>query len=238
MTLLCLRTVWGVLTNTTTVESWEKDRHEALLRRARPKGGFLPGPDGQQIRITRQEFPWDVGIFANIAQAMGSANPLVWFWPLAANLSLYGGLTFPDNGHEEPGITWPPPDPDKMAARNYRRPDPSAQPFMHDMDRDAFRQRQQSDQLRQRYTYPEKEVPGCGEISTDVDYYADNMPSEDDPDDDTTAYKTWRNNEGESLGDLGVDEDTEARDEDDIPLAELLRRSSRAKNARDAHLQS
>lgn len=34
----------------------------------------------------------------------------------------------------------------------------------------------------------------------------------------------WRDSEGDRLNDFGVDEDTELCDEDDIPLAELLRR--------------
>ncbi len=34
----------------------------------------------------------------------------------------------------------------------------------------------------------------------------------------------WRNSEGERLADFGVDEDAEFYDEDDVPLAVLLRR--------------
>ena len=34
----------------------------------------------------------------------------------------------------------------------------------------------------------------------------------------------WRNSEGDRLDDLGVDEDAEYYDEDEIPLTELLRR--------------
>lgn len=38
----------------------------------------------------------------------------------------------------------------------------------------------------------------------------------------------WRNSEGECLGDFGVEEEVEFYDEDDVPLAELLRRRKRA----------
>lgn len=34
----------------------------------------------------------------------------------------------------------------------------------------------------------------------------------------------WRNSDGDRLRDFGVDEDAEFYDEDDIPLAELLKR--------------
>ena len=36
--------------------------------------------------------------------------------------------------------------------------------------------------------------------------------------------ESWRNSEGERLQDFGVDEDADFYDEDNIPLAELLRR--------------
>lgn len=36
--------------------------------------------------------------------------------------------------------------------------------------------------------------------------------------------ESWRNKEGERLADFGVDEDAEFYDEDDLPLAELMRR--------------
>lgn len=62
------------MVNTTTIESWEIERHETLLRRARPFGGFLEGPDGIRVRIIKQEFPYDIGFWKNIKQGMGT-----WF---------------------------------------------------------------------------------------------------------------------------------------------------------------
>lgn len=38
----------------------------------------------------------------------------------------------------------------------------------------------------------------------------------------------WRNSEGDRLGDFGVEEEVEFYDEDDVPLAELLRRRKKA----------
>jgi len=69
--ILLLRTLYSVLFNVTTIESWEIERHETLVRRARVLGGYLEGPGGQKIRIRKQEFPYDIGIFSNISQAMG-----------------------------------------------------------------------------------------------------------------------------------------------------------------------
>lgn len=98
--VLLLRTLWCLGANTTTIEGWEIERHETLLRRAKYLGGVLEGPNGAKVRITRQEYPWDIGIFSNIAQGMGSWNPLAWFWPFSFTPSIESGLEFEDNGLE------------------------------------------------------------------------------------------------------------------------------------------
>lgn len=69
--ILFVRTLYSMLFNITTIESWEIERHETLVRRARVLGGYLDGPAGQKFRIKKQEFPYDVGIFSNMSQAMG-----------------------------------------------------------------------------------------------------------------------------------------------------------------------
>lgn len=38
-------------------------------------GGYLESPGGIRVRIKKQEYPYDIGIWANIKQSMGgSAN--------------------------------------------------------------------------------------------------------------------------------------------------------------------
>ena len=98
--VLLVRTLWCLGANTTTIEGWEIERHEALLRRARYLGGFLEGPNGIKVRINKQEFPWDIGIYANVAQGMGSKNPVAWFWPFSSTPSIESGLHFEDNDLE------------------------------------------------------------------------------------------------------------------------------------------
>ena len=83
----------------TTIESWEIERHETLLRRARVFNGYLDGPDGVKVRIARQEFPYDIGIWANVVQGMGG-GPFTWFWPFSATPPLEKGLAFEVNGFE------------------------------------------------------------------------------------------------------------------------------------------
>ena len=75
LAILWLRTGWCIAANKTTIETWEIERHHKLLRRSRALGGYLDGPDGIKVRIRKQEFPYDIGIFQNIQQNMGgSAN--------------------------------------------------------------------------------------------------------------------------------------------------------------------
>ena len=69
------------------------------MRRARTRGGYLEGPDGNKVRIKKQEFPYDVGIIANIRQGMGGGF-LTWLWPLTRSPSSSDGLNFEVNGFE------------------------------------------------------------------------------------------------------------------------------------------
>lgn len=97
LVLLLGRTLWSLAVNTWTIEGWEIERHHTLLRRAKVLGGYLEGPDGTKVRIDHQEFPWDVGIWSNICQGMGSRNPLSWFWPFSRSPSVESGLSFEHN---------------------------------------------------------------------------------------------------------------------------------------------
>ena len=98
--ILLGRTLWSMALNITTIEGWEIERHETLLRRARVLGGYLVGPDGNKVQLERQEFPWDIGIWKNLCQAMNSRNPLSWVWPFAKSPSVESGLIFEHNGIE------------------------------------------------------------------------------------------------------------------------------------------
>nr|POE49577.1 palmitoyltransferase pfa4 [Quercus suber]POF20075.1 palmitoyltransferase pfa4 [Quercus suber] len=165
LSLLLGRTIWSLAINMTTIESWEVERHHAVLRRARALGGFLDAPDGSKVKIEHQEFPWDIGIWTNFCQGMGSRNPLVWFWPLASSPTAESGLTFkhneidgerPDSTATEdctdqpsidPSKPWPPPDPDRLF-RAVRRDLAAGDGFTQSLDPEAFRQRQAADLAR------------------------------------------------------------------------------------------
>jgi palmitoyltransferase len=99
VSILLLRSLWALTMNVTTIESWEIERHRVLLRRARALGGYLDGPDGTRIRIVKQEFPYDVGIWTNINEGM-RGNLFTWLFPFARSPGICDGLEFPVNEFE------------------------------------------------------------------------------------------------------------------------------------------
>ncbi|KAK5045154.1 hypothetical protein LTR84_009487 [Exophiala bonariae] len=224
----CAFYVWGLGGGVTTIESWEIERHEQLLRRARVLGGYLDGPDRIRVKIVRQEFPYDIGIWSNIAQGMGSSNPLAWFWPFSQTPKT-DGLLFEENGFEDPGLTWPPPDPDRMP-RASRGSDVLEDPFNHHQGFSpaeeilAFKKRQQADfESRADYYGVKRRRPFHERFEQSTVDATEDM-SREMHDGESSGEEGWQDTGGNRLKDFGVDEDVEFYDEDDIPISELLRR--------------
>ena len=225
--ILLARNIWCLCANVTTIEGWEIERHESLVRRAKVKGGCVDSPDGNRMMITHKEFPYDVGIMRNIRQGMGTSI-FLWMFPFAPTPLNQLGLSFETNGFDgtyywsmlNSDLTfaddsWPPPDPDRMPRRLAPIRDPSAFTYgqsaiTKDQQRKAFRLRQQED-LR-RFDFGPYSAFGKRELSA---HTIDKGTS--------SGLRGWRDSEGESLGDFGVDENVEFHD-DDVPLSELLRR--------------
>ena len=233
--IMFLRAVYTLATNVTTIEGWEVERHEQLLRRARVMGGFLDGPDGIRIKIDRHEFPYDIGIWQNIRDGMGTSNIFAWIWPLSFSIRT-DGLSFETNGFEEPGQTWPPPDPDRMPRVSHEEAARDAFTYREDLtaaeEIRAFRERQAADMGRQEALKgPQRRKPfrdrfdASTQEPTNDDYLRDDA-------NEMSGEEGWQDSEGNRLKDYGVEEDVEFYDEDDIPIAELLRRREQRKNKR------
>lgn len=62
------------------------------------------------------------------------------------------------------------------------------------------------------------------ESDPDASSEEDMAPTEERGVNNHDGEESWRNKEGERLADFGVDEVAEFYDEDDVPLAELIRR--------------
>ncbi|KAJ9610460.1 Palmitoyltransferase [Cladophialophora chaetospira] len=227
------RAVYGLGANVSTIESWEIERHEQLLRRARYLGGYLDGPDGLRMKISKQEFPYDIGIWNNICQGMGASNPIAWFWPFSARPKT-SGLVFETNGFEDPNTSWPPPDPDRMP--RVERPHDANGAFVHDRDHlsqdqemEAFKRRQEADyQHRADFYGVQRRKPFHQRFGSDSSTPVDDGSADLD-EDSNSGEEGWRDSDGNRLKDYGVDEDVEFYDEDSVPIAELLRRRREAR---------
>lgn len=169
------------------------------MLRSKKTGGFVYANGGQRMRVERQEFPYDVGFWRNICQGMGSSFPPMWFIPFAGGPGVESARDWEENGFEEAGKMWPPPDPDKMprVQRNLEEEVGEVEYKSGREEVDAFRERQQRD--FQRW---------------------ENVGESEESESNEDEGNGWMNSDGERLEDYGVDEDPE----DDIPLAELLRR--------------
>ncbi|KAL8865501.1 MAG: hypothetical protein Q9174_006852 [Haloplaca sp. 1 TL-2023] len=238
MSVLLIRNTWVLGSNVTTIEGWEIDRHEILVRRAKKRGGYLDGPDGTRVMITKQEFPYDIGLYQNARQAMGCSF-FLWLWPLTYSPSNRSGLDFATNGFEEPGTSWPPPDPDRMPRRSYEVA--GQDPFTFDRDSSqidvqAFRRRQQKDALRftnGRGLYSSTLLQQRSRTNTKE--RTDESQESGDDEDDTGSGPRWRDREGDRLHDFGVDEEAEGYEEDGMPLAEMVRRRKAGKEGTKSH---
>lgn len=210
--LMLATTVKGWAVNVTTIEDWEIERHERSLER----GWF----DDDGVAPERVEFPYDVGFFANMAQAMGTRNFFLWFFPLSGAPAISpdgkgSGWEYEEDEVNDRIGMWPPPDPSR---RGWRAPDLDAEGAMPvyaspEERREAFRLRQEAD-LQRWEREREGILSELEEVDSDVDVPVGKRRG------------GWRDSEGNTLGDYGVDEggDEILIDDDDVPLGELVRR--------------
>lgn len=118
LVILLVTTVRGWMLNITMIEGWEQERHDAVLLRSR-RAGWWSGAG--KVTIERVEFPYDIGFFANMAQAMGTRNVLTWLDPLIGGAPKVSkevgkgmGWEWEENGFNDREGMWPPADPEKL----------------------------------------------------------------------------------------------------------------------------
>lgn len=232
LTVLLVTAAYSLATNTTMIETWEIERHDALVEKSRYLGGFLYGPGGRRIKIVKQEFPYDIGIWKNFVQGMGTANVLTWFLPFGGGPSNDSGWDFETNGFEDSDTVWPPVDPDKMPRMPVQpRKEGDRSAFIHQRENaesegldevQAFRRRQAADYrrwegLRDGNTRAGARLRTSGhdhrnggfveeeEVEDEEEYGSDNYEYNEESDLD----EPWTSSDGSRLRDFGVDEDAE-----------------------------
>lgn len=156
LVILLVTTVRGWALNITMIEGWEQERHDAVLLRSR-RAGWWSGGDGGRVKIERVEFPYDIGFFTNMAQAMGTRNVLTWLDPLIGGAPTVSkevgkgtGWEWEENGFNDREGMWPPTDPEKLrrAAEGGAKGWPGSE---------AARQ-QEAERVDKRWTSPQEEM--------------------------------------------------------------------------------
>lgn len=130
-------------------------------------------------------------------------------------------MAFEENGFLDAGLSWPPPDPDKMPAQS-KLDDKADYGLIDTASNDdeyieAFRRRQQDDMRHRRRLAPALRGPGadCGGLPGSED------EEEEEEADVLRGMSAWKNVEGETLRDYGVEDEDE---EEDVSLSELMAR--------------
>ncbi|CAJ0834210.1 553_t:CDS:2 [Entrophospora sp. SA101] len=90
--ILSMYHFYCMLSNTTTIENWEKDKVLMMVRKG---------------KIKEVVFPYDVGVLANLQSVLGN-NILFWCYP---QQTIGSGIKFPISNEADPTIIWPPKDP-------------------------------------------------------------------------------------------------------------------------------
>ncbi|KZZ90783.1 palmitoyltransferase pfa4 [Moelleriella libera RCEF 2490] len=208
------------------IESWEIERHEANSDQSGRDWCDATDTNGKTMRFDRVLFPYDIGIFANMSQAMGTANAVMWLWPFSSGPKLDKsgkgvGWRWEENGFNDTEGMWPPMNPERLRKKNRQWPlaqrDFAAE--LRDVERtpeeriSAFRKRQAQDTQRRLKLSRKVE---------EVEFEDYNEGSFEDRD-------VWTNTNGERLEDFGVDLDAmgysgSRTSDENLPLAEVLRR--------------
>lgn len=94
--------------------------------------------------------------------------------------------------------------------------------FRQRQDIDVQRMQQQNDNaIRRRQTFHQRFDTSNNDKISQI--------AESEPGADDEGEEFWRNAEGESLADFGVDQEAEFYDEEDMPLSELIKRKKAAR---------
>ncbi|KAM3468405.1 hypothetical protein MY5147_007970 [Beauveria neobassiana] len=234
--VMLVTTLRGWILNQTMIETWEQQRHEAVAARGGRDWWDIVGPDGEAIRFEKIEFPYDVGFFANMAQAMGTRLFFLWLFPLAGNprvappplpgddrsntsstsSTTATGWTWEENGFNRKEGMWPPPDPEKIrrAARQntaggMKRDYASELRALEQSPEErkrTFQERQERDLRRRRKALLAELEEAQGVGGTVLNHDDDDDNEEADARSDYESDE-WADGEGEKLADFGVDED-------------------------------
>ncbi|KAK3845147.1 MAG: DHHC palmitoyltransferase-domain-containing protein [Linnemannia gamsii] len=87
--ILCIYHLWCLVSNTSTIEVWEQEKVDAMVKKG---------------KLRKSKFPYDVGCLRNYRQILGN-NILLWLWPQAMQGS---GTEYAVTDDKDAATVWPP----------------------------------------------------------------------------------------------------------------------------------
>ncbi|KAG5981911.1 hypothetical protein E4U55_002530 [Claviceps digitariae] len=212
------------------IEGWQLERHEAFVERGSRDWWDLHDSDGTKVKLERVEFPYDLGIFTNMSQAMGTSNFILWLLPFCPGPKVGkngkgNGWEWEENGFNRKKGMWPPIDPEKVRSANREWP-VARRNFAAELRDVESKLEHHERMLRERQRrYADQNILAELEEFDKYDSIDEHgqLNNFKDP-------AEWRNTEGETLDDYGVDEDAEDHVLEassggyDIHITELIRR--------------
>ncbi|KAF9923212.1 Palmitoyltransferase [Linnemannia zychae] len=87
--ILCVYHLWSLMSNTSTIEVWEQEKVEAMIKKG---------------KLRKVKFPYDVGCLRNYRQILGD-NVFLWLWP---QLMKGTGTDFEVTDDKDAATVWPP----------------------------------------------------------------------------------------------------------------------------------
>ncbi|KAF9210000.1 Palmitoyltransferase [Haplosporangium sp. Z 27] len=112
--MLAIYHLWSLMTNTSTIEAWEQEKVDAMIKKG---------------KLKKTKFPYDVGCFRNYRQVLG---PRVWLW-LWPQKMLGSGTEFEVSNDKDAALVWPP--------REYNTSKKQERVFVSDYSSSSIRQR-------------------------------------------------------------------------------------------------
>ncbi|KAF9361586.1 Palmitoyltransferase [Mortierella sp. AD094] len=112
--ILAITHLWSLITNTSTIEAWEQEKVDAMIKKG---------------KLKKTKFPYDIGCFRNYRQVLG---PRVWLW-LWPQQMLGSGTEFEVNDDKDAALVWPP--------REYNTSKKHDRTFVSDYTSSSIRQR-------------------------------------------------------------------------------------------------
>ncbi|KAI1310196.1 Palmitoyltransferase [Mortierella claussenii] len=105
---------WSMISNTSTIEVWEQEKVEAMIKKG---------------KLRKTKFPYDVGCFRNYRQVLG---PRFWLW-LWPQQMMGSGTEFEVTDDKDAALIWPP--------REYQTSKKQDRTFISEYTSSSIRQR-------------------------------------------------------------------------------------------------